>query len=38
VGDALALEHERFRNFNVDPSEIERRRSAIVERGRGQTK
>jgi enoyl-CoA hydratase len=38
VGDAIALEHERFRNFRVDPSEIERRRSAIVERGRGQTR
>jgi enoyl-CoA hydratase/carnithine racemase len=38
VGDALALEHERFRTFQVDPSEIERRRSTIVERGRGQTK
>ena len=38
VGDAMALEQERFRNFNVDPSEIERRRSAVVERGRGQTK
>jgi len=38
VGDAIALEQERFRNFRVDPSEIERRRSAVVERGRGQTK
>ena len=38
VGDALALEQHRFRNFRVDPSEIERRRSAVVERGRGQTK
>jgi len=36
VGDALALEQERFRNFRVDPSEIERRRAAVVERGRGQ--
>src|SRR5215211_8782014 len=38
VGDAIALEQERFRNFRVDPSEIERRRSAVVERGCGQTK
>jgi enoyl-CoA hydratase len=38
VGDAITLEQERFRNFRVDPSEIERRRSAVVERGRGQTK
>jgi enoyl-CoA hydratase len=36
VGDALALEQERFRNFRVDPSEIERRRAAVVERGRNQ--
>ena len=38
VGDAIALEQERFRNFRVDPSEIERCRTGIVERGRGQTK
>jgi enoyl-CoA hydratase len=38
VGEAIALEQERFRNFRVDPSEIERRRASIVERGRGQTK
>ena len=38
VGDALALEQERFRNYRVDPSEIERRRAAVVERGRGQQK
>jgi enoyl-CoA hydratase len=38
VGDALALEQERFRNYRVDPGEIERRRAAIVERGRGQQK
>jgi enoyl-CoA hydratase len=36
VGDALALEQERFRSYRVDPAEIERRRVAIVERGRGQ--
>jgi len=36
VGDALALEQERFRNLRVDPSEIDRRRGAVVERGRGQ--
>ena len=38
VGDAIALEQERFRNFRVDPSEIERRRANVVERGRGQNK
>ena len=38
VGERDPLEQERFRNFRVDPSEIERRRSAVVERGRGQTK
>jgi enoyl-CoA hydratase/carnithine racemase len=38
VGEAIALEQDRFRNFRVDPSEIERRRTAVVERGRGQTK
>src|SRR2546423_1832625 len=38
VGDAIALEQERFRNFRVDPSEIERRRTGVVERGRDQTK
>ena len=36
AGDALALEHEIFRNWRVDPSEIERRRTDVVERGRGQ--
>ena len=36
VGDAIELELERFRNFRVDPSKIERRRNAVVERGRGQ--
>jgi enoyl-CoA hydratase len=36
VGDAIALEQERFRTFRVDPAEIERRRAAVVERGRGQ--
>jgi enoyl-CoA hydratase len=36
AGDALALEHERFRTFRVDPSEIERRRAGVIERGRGQ--
>ena len=38
VGDALALEQKRFRSYRVDPAEIERRRAAIVERGRGQQK
>ena len=36
VGDAIALEHEVFRSWRVDPAEIERRRAAVVERGRGQ--
>jgi enoyl-CoA hydratase len=36
VGDAIALEHEIFRSWRVDPAEIERRRAAVVERGRGQ--
>lgn len=38
VADSIALEQERFRNFRVDPSEVERRRATVVERGRGQTK
>jgi enoyl-CoA hydratase len=37
AGDAIALEREVFRSWRVDPSEIERRRTGIVERGRGQT-
>lgn len=36
VGDALALERERFRAFTPDTAEIERRRQAVVERGRQQ--
>jgi enoyl-CoA hydratase len=36
AGDALAFEHERFRTYRVDPAEIERRRAAVIERGRGQ--
>ena len=36
VGDAIALEQEVFRAFVVDPAEIERRRTAVVERGRQQ--
>jgi len=35
-GDALALEHEVFRSWKVDPAEVERRRSGIVARGREQ--
>jgi enoyl-CoA hydratase len=34
AGDALAFEHERFRTYRVDPEEIERRRAAVIERGR----
>jgi enoyl-CoA hydratase len=37
VGDCLAMEQERFRAWRVDPVEVERRRAAIVDRGRGQT-
>jgi enoyl-CoA hydratase len=36
VGDALANEQEIFRSYRVDFAEIERRRRAIVERGRSQ--
>ncbi|MGH8986227.1 MAG: enoyl-CoA hydratase [Acidimicrobiia bacterium] len=36
VGDAIALEQEIFRSWRVDPAEIECRRTAVVERGRGQ--
>ena len=36
VGDAIALEQEIFRSWRVDPAEVERRRQAIVERGRKQ--
>jgi enoyl-CoA hydratase len=36
VGDAIELEQEVFRSWRVDPAEIERRRTAVVARGRGQ--
>jgi len=36
VGDAVAHELAVFRDFVVDPAEIERRRHAVVERGRRQ--
>jgi enoyl-CoA hydratase len=38
AGEALAFEHERFRTYRVDPAQIERRRAAVIERGRGQKK
>ncbi|MCJ7671938.1 MAG: enoyl-CoA hydratase [Acidimicrobiia bacterium] len=37
VGEALAHEQAVFRDFRVDFDEIERRRAAIVDRGRSQT-
>jgi enoyl-CoA hydratase/carnithine racemase len=36
VADAIALEQNVFRSWRVDPAEVERRRTAVVERGRGQ--
>lgn len=36
AGDAIALEQRVFREWKVDPAEIERRRAAVVERGRRQ--
>jgi enoyl-CoA hydratase len=36
VGDAINQEQETFRAWTIDPAEIERRRTGIVERGRGQ--
>jgi enoyl-CoA hydratase len=36
VADAIALEQDVFRSWRVDPAEVERRRTAVVERGRGQ--
>jgi len=36
AGEAIEQEQEFFRAWRVDPAEIERRRTAIVERGRGQ--
>lgn len=34
LGDALALEQEVFRSWTVDPAEVERRRAAVIARGR----
>jgi enoyl-CoA hydratase/carnithine racemase len=34
--DGLELERRRFRDWKVDPAEIEARRAAIAQRGRGQ--
>jgi enoyl-CoA hydratase len=36
VGDAIDQEQATFRSWRIDPAEIERRRTGIVERGRGQ--
>ncbi len=36
VGAGIDQEQEYFRAWRIDPAEIERRRSGIVERGRGQ--
>ena len=36
VGEALAHEQEVFRSYDVDFAEIERRRAAVVDRGRTQ--
>jgi enoyl-CoA hydratase len=36
VGDALANERRVFRDYTVDFAEVERRRAAVVERGRHQ--
>jgi enoyl-CoA hydratase len=36
VGDAINQEQETFRAWHIDPAEIERRRTGIVERGRDQ--
>jgi enoyl-CoA hydratase len=36
VGVAIDQEQEFFRTWRIDPAEIERRRTGIVERGRGQ--
>ena len=33
-GDAIEQEQEFFRAWRIDPAEIERRRTGIVERGR----
>jgi enoyl-CoA hydratase len=36
LADCHALEQEIFRSWRVEPAEVERRRAAIMERGRGQ--
>jgi enoyl-CoA hydratase len=36
VGEAIQQEQQYFRGWRIDPAEIERRRGAIVDRGRGQ--
>lgn len=36
LGDALRLERERYRDWDLDPGEVERRRAAVIERGRSQ--
>ena len=36
AGDAIEQEQEFFRAWRIDPAEIERRRTGVVERGRGQ--
>ncbi|HEY3722040.1 MAG TPA: enoyl-CoA hydratase [Acidimicrobiia bacterium] len=36
AGEAIEHEQEIFRAWRIDPAEIERRRTGIVERGRGQ--
>ena len=36
VGSAIDQEQEYFRAWRIDPAEIERRRTGIVQRGRGQ--
>jgi len=37
LGDCLALEQREFRAWRIAPAEVERRRAAIIERGRVQT-
>ena len=38
TGEAWRLEQRLFREWKVDPAEIERRRVGVVERGRGQNR
>jgi len=37
AADALALEHDVFESWKVDPAEVERRRTAVTARGSAQT-